>query len=294
MPLKTDWVMVSRRPRLSTAYRRAIPAGLIFARVAETIARGGLSTICESGRCPNRGECFSRGSLAFMILGDVCTRRCGFCAVPSGTPTAWDPSESLRLAAAAAALALRHVVVTSVARDDLPDEGAGAFATVITALHDRLASVVVEVLTPDFHARRELLDIVCAAHPEIFNHNVETVQRLSPKVRPHANYHRSLTVLRYVKRTYPSLTTKSGMMLGLGETGPEIALTLRDLREAGCDLLTIGQYLPPSPHHLPMARLTPEEEFAHWRDEALSLGFRAVAAGPLVRSSYFADQLQAL
>ncbi|MBI3291621.1 MAG: lipoyl synthase [Elusimicrobia bacterium] len=283
--------MAGRRPRLSVGYRREIPAGPIFAHVTETIERYSLETICVSGRCPNRGECFSRGSLAFMILGDVCTRRCGFCAVRSGKPAAWDPTEAARLAEAAADLRLRHVVITSVARDDLADEGAGAFAAVIEALRQRLPSAVVEVLTPDFHARPELLDMVCRAEPHVFNHNVETVQRLSHRVRPQASYRRSLAILAYVKRIYPALLTKSGMMLGLGETPQEIRQTLQDLRQVGCDLLTMGQYLPPSPHHLPVARLTPEAELQEWRNEALALGFQAVAAGPLVRSSYFADEL---
>jgi lipoic acid synthetase len=274
-----------------------------------------LNTICVSGKCPNRGECFSRGSLAFMILGDICTRHCGFCAVKGGRPDAVDENEPERLARAARALELRHVVVTSVARDDLADGGASYFAECIRQLRRQAPEAVVEVLTPDFGGETAALDIVLEAGPDIFNHNLETVERLTPTVRSKATYRRSLDVLRYAKTAsltpacrqagptlslqgrgikgegWRSLKTKSGLMLGLGETHDEILRSLLDLRSVGCDYLTIGQYLQPSTRHLTIQSFIPIEEFCFWKDEALRLGFKRVASGPLVRSSYFADEL---
>jgi lipoic acid synthetase len=296
---------------LPREYRREIPAGPLFSQVNKVLETEKLNTICVSGKCPNRGECFSRGSLAFMILGDTCTRRCGFCAVKSGTPGGLvDQDEPERLARAAAVLKLRHVVVTAVARDDLADGGASVFAECIQQLRDYLPGAVVEVLTPDFNGDTASLDVVLAAHPDIFNHNLETVERLTPKVRSKATYRRSLEVLRHADQ-YSTLTpslslsreraltgegrlkTKSGLMLGLGETRDEILQALKDLRSVGCSYLTIGQYLQPSAKHLTIQQFVPIEDFRHWKEAALGLGFERVASGPLVRSSYFADELHA-
>ena len=259
---------------LPAAYRREIAAGPLFSRVNRTLDTQKLNTICVSGKCPNRGECFSRGSLAFMILGDVCTRRCGFCAVKAGRPGgAVDWSEPLRLARAAAQLALRHVVVTSVARDDLSDGGAGVFAECVRQLRIHLPSAVVEVLTPDYNGDTAAIDVVLNAQPDIFNHNIETVERLTPKARSKATYRRSLEVLRYVKASSADgKKTKSGLMLGLGETPEEVRRTLQDLRAAGCDYLTMGQYLQPSPRHLAVESFVPVEQFHFWKKEALALG----------------------
>jgi lipoic acid synthetase len=270
-----------------------IPAGPLFNQVNSVLENENLNTICISGKCPNRGECFSRGSLAFMILGDICTRHCGFCAVKAGRPDAADPSEPERLARAAAELGLRHVVITSVARDDMPDGGASYFASCIQELRQHSPSTIVEVLTPDFNGDRASLNSVLDAGPDIFNHNIETVERLTPRVRSRATYRGSMDVLHYVKqaRRSDAMKTKSGLMLGLGETRDEIAQTLQDLRTAGCDYLTIGQYLQPSAQHLSIQSFVPIDDFTFWKDEAFRLGFERVASGPLVRSSYFADQL---
>src|SRR5258708_18389352 len=232
------------RHPLPAEYKRSIPAGPLFSRVNQVLEEGSLNTICVSGKCPNRGECFSRGSLAFMILGDICTRRCGFCAVATGRPDSIDPTEPERLARAAADLQLRHVVITSVARDDLADGGASVFAACIQALRRRLPETLIEVLTPDFNGDTASLDIVLQAQPDIYNPNIETFNRLTPRVRARARYRRTLDVLRYAKdhRNDQSMKTKSGLMLGLGEDRGEITQTLRDLRGAGCDYLTIGQY----------------------------------------------------
>jgi lipoyl synthase len=310
---------------LPREYRREIPAGPTFSHVSHVLEAGNLNTICVSAKCPNRGECFSRGSLAFMILGDTCTRHCGFCAVKAGNPGgAVDWEEPERLARAAADLALRHVVVTSVARDDLADGGASVFAECIRHLRTHLPAAVVEVLTPDFNGDSASIDIVLQACPDIFNHNLETVERLTPKVRSRAMYRRSLEVLQYAKinsralspsprpspemgeggipspfsgeggrRPGEGIKTKSGLMLGLGEKKEEILQTLSDLRAVGCDYLTIGQYLQPSTKHLSIQRFVPIEDFRFWKETALALGFERVASGPLVRSSYFADELHA-
>jgi lipoic acid synthetase len=281
------------RHPLPQEYKRTIPAGPLFNQVNQVLEHEDLNTICVSGKCPNRGECFSRGSLAFMILGNICTRHCGFCAVKAGRPEDADPMEPERLARAAAALDLRHVVITSVARDDLADGGASYFASCIRALRSQVPAAIVEVLTPDFNGNTVALDIVLGAQPDIYNHNIETVERLTPQVRSRAQYRRSLEVLSYAKRTRrdAAMKTKSGLMLGLSETRVEITQTLRDLRAAGCDYLTIGQYLQPSVQHLAVQSFVPIEDFKFWKEEAFHLGFERVASGPLVRSSYFADQL---
>jgi lipoyl synthase len=282
-----------RRP-LPPQYRRDIPAGPLFNRVQETVEAEKLHTICVSGKCPNRGECFSRGSLAFMILGDLCTRHCGFCAVKAGNPNGVvDWNEPARLGRAAAALQLRHVVVTAVARDDLQDGGASVFAESIRELRKNLRDGIIEVLTSDHNGDFEALQKIWDAGPDIFNHNLETVERLTPKVRSRATYRRSLDVLQRAKerRTHPGMKTKSGLMLGLGETREEVLQALTDLRSVQCDYLTVGQYLQPSARHLSIQSFVPPSEFDFLKEEAYRLGFERVASGPLVRSSYFADAL---
>jgi lipoic acid synthetase len=280
------------RHPLPAEYKRQIPAGPLFNHVNEVLEKEALNTICVSGKCPNRGECFSRGSLAFMVLGDICTRHCGFCAVKAGKPDTADAAEPERLARAAAALQLKHVVVTAVARDDMADGGAAHFAACIRELRRHSPAAAVEVLTSDFNGDPAALDVVLNARPDIFNHNIETVERLTPQVRSRAEYRQSMRVLRYAKdHGNAPMKTKSGLMLGLGEYQEEIAQALRDLRNAGCDYLTIGQYLQPSARHLSIQSFVPIQEFDVWKAEAFRLGFERVASGPLVRSSYFADQL---
>ena len=257
-----------------------------------------LNTVCQSAHCPNQCECFASGTATFMILGDACTRSCRFCAVGQGTMLPPDPDEPRRVAEAAARLGLRHVVVTSVTRDDLADGGSGHFAATIAAI--RAASeATVEVLTPDFQGSWDCLRRVLEARPDVYNHNVETVPRLYSLVRPQAVYERSLELLRRVaewREKTPGVffaLPKSGLMVGLGETHDEVAAVMWDLRRAGCEALTIGQYLRPSPEHLPVERFVPPEEFEAYQQEAEALGFSAVAAGPFVRSSYHADVMLA-
>ncbi len=270
--------------------RRRFPPQEEWERVQKLLRTLTLHTVCESARCPNMGECFRRGTATFLILGNTCTRSCRFCAVEKGTPESPDPKEPERVAEAARQLGLKHVVVTSVTRDDLPDGGAGHFAATIKAIRERLPQATVEVLIPDFLGREEALDIVLAAHPDVLNHNVETVPRLYPLVRPQANYGRSLWLLRRAKEKVPDLLTKSGLMVGLGETKEEVRAVLRDLREALCDIVTIGQYLRPSARHLPVSAYIPPEEFEDYREYAFRLGFLGVASGPFVRSSYRAEE----
>lgn len=250
-----------------------------------------LNTVCVEAKCPNLTECWARGTATFMILGDVCTRRCAFCAIDTKRPEPPEADEPERLAEAAAHLKLRHVVITSVARDDLPDEGAGHFAACITRTREQLPECTIEVLVPDFHAKPELIRIVTDARPEVYNHNLETVARLQKPIRPGARYQRSLDVLRTVKEAAPGLFTKSGLMVGLGEEFDELVEALRDLRSVDCDLLTIGQYLAPSDKHASVAKFYPPAEFEKLADIARELGFKAVASGPFVRSSYFAESL---
>lgn len=245
-----------------------------------------LHTVCESARCPNLGECWSHKTATFMILGDICTRNCGFCAIKVGRPDLPDPDEPQRVAETAASMGLKHIVVTSVSRDDLPDEGATHFAETILALRAAIPNAIVEVLTPDFKGKRWCIKIVADAHPDIFNHNVETVERLSPAVRPQARYRRSLEFLQAVKQLDSSIYTKSGIMLGLGEEHDEVIATLRDLRAAGVDAVTIGQYLRPTTHHLPVAEYVRPERFSEYARVGEELGFLFVASAPFVRSSY--------
>ena len=278
------------RQRLPSWFRRPLPPGAEGGRVKQLLGRLDLHTVCEGAKCPNRAGCWHEGAAAFLILGDACTRACRFCAIPhAAQPAPPDPGEPARLAEAAAAMGLRHVVVTSVTRDDLPDGGAAHFAATIRAIRARLPGATVEVLVPDFQNAAAALDLVLAATPDIFNHNLETVERLQPSIRPQADYRRSLAVLAYAARA--GARTKSGLMLGLGETDGEIAAALRDLRAAGVALLTLGQYLAPSPAHHPVARFAAPAEFDRWRADALALGFASVASAPHVRSSYHAEEL---
>jgi len=257
----------------------------------EKLLRGlHLHTVCESALCPNIGECFGRGTATFMILGDVCTRGCRFCAVRKGKPAPPDPEEPERVAEAARRLGLKHVVITSVTRDDLPDGGASHFVATIEAVRCRLPDATIEVLIPDFGGSLRALEQVIAAGPEVINHNLETVPRLYPLVRPRADYRRSLGILAWVKRQAPHITTKSGLMLGLGERPHEVEEVLVDLRRVGCDVVTLGQYLQPTERQLPVAEFIPPERFDEYRRQGEKMGFRAVVAGPLVRSSYRAEE----
>jgi lipoic acid synthetase len=260
-------------------------------RIKRLLRQLNLSSVCEEAACPNLPECFSHGTATFMILGDLCTRRCPFCDVAHGRPAPPDPNEPENLARAVAELKLNYVVITSVNRDDLSDGGALQFARCIEAIRRHAPGTLVEILTPDFRKRQQAaLDLLASHPPEVFNHNLETVPRLYPKVRPGADYQTSLALLAEVKHRLPQATTKSGLMLGLGETEEEVIEVMRDLRRVGCAMLTLGQYLPPSRHHLPVARYVPPEEFDRLAQIAKSLGFAQVASGPLVRSSYHADR----
>jgi lipoic acid synthetase len=278
------------RRRLPDWLKRPIPAagGTYF--TSTLVAELGLETICESARCPNRSECWTRRTATFMILGDVCTRPCGFCAVKRGHPEPVALDEPDRLAEACARLGLRHVVITSVTRDDLADGGAEHFRQCILAVRARTGATV-EVLTPDFDGNTAAIDCVLSAAPEVFNHNLETVARLQQHVRRKSQYALSLKVLAHARRVHPDVRTKSGLMLGLGETTEEVIETLADLRSVGCDLVTLGQYLQPSPRHLPVVRYLPPEEFDELGRVARELGFAQVASGPFVRSSYHADEM---
>ena len=259
--------------------------------VRRTVAERGLHTVCFSAACPNLNECWSRGTATFMIGGARCTRRCAFCDVPTGRPDALDPDEPARVAEAVAALRLRFAVITCVARDDLPDGGAGQMAATVRAIRARCPGVGVEVLIADYGGDETALASVLAAAPDVLNHNLETVERLQRRVRPAASYERSLFVLRRAGELTPGLPIKSGLILGMGERDDEIEVALRDLRAAGVSLLTLGQYLRPSPDHLPLDRWLTPAEFAAWAARARVLGFAEVASGPLVRSSYHAESL---
>ncbi len=282
-----------RQRRLPPWLKRPPPVAEALLPTRKLINGLQLSTVCVEARCPNLTECWSRQTATFMILGDKCTRRCRFCAVTTARPDPPDETEPQRLAEAAAHLKLKHVVITSVARDDLPDEGAGHFARCIQAVRGLLPASTVEVLVPDFHARSECVAVVAEAAPDVFNHNIEVVASQQTRVRPQAKYARSLETLRLAKSCRPGMRTKSGIMVGVGETRAELLAAFEDLRAAGCDLVTIGQYLKPKAGdgHIPVARYYPPEEFAELAELARGLGFAGVASGPFVRSSYFAETL---
>ena len=270
--------------------RAPAPAGENYRELKGIMERLRLHTVCESAACPNVGECWNHRTATFMILGNVCTRRCGFCAVEKGAPLPVDYDEPRRVAEAVAAMGLRFAVITSVNRDDRADGGAELFALTIHAIRERIPGCGVEVLTPDFQGNLAAVEAVLAAAPEVFNHNTETVPRLYRQVRLGARYERSLAVLAHAGRTTPAIPTKSGLMLGLGETAEEVLTVMRDLRAAGVRILTLGQYLRPSPRHLPIVRYVPPSEFEDFRRAGYSMGFAHVESGPLVRSSYHAAE----
>jgi lipoic acid synthetase len=272
--------------------RTRLPSTDTFARTRALLDELKLHTVCESAACPNHWECWSKGTATFMIGGDRCTRACRFCAVATAKPLPLDPDEPARVAEATHRLRLRHVVITAVARDDLADGGADHFRRTIEAVRALNPGTVLEVLTPDFNARQTSIDTVLAARPHIFNHNLETVRRLTPGVRSRATYDRSLAVLAQVKaRPSQSVYSKSGLMLGLGESEEELFTALADLRRAGCDLLTLGQYLQPTLRHLPVTEFVTLEKFAEYGARAREMGFLHVASAPMVRSSYHADEV---
>ena len=267
-----------------------LPTGPTYENLRRLMRSKELHTVCEEAHCPNMAECWGAGTATFMILGDTCTRSCGFCAVKTGRPGVVDAEEPRRVGEAVAQMGLGHAVVTSVNRDELPDGGAEIFAETIREIRRQSPGTTVEVLIPDFVGRPESLDAVLAARPEILNHNVETVPRLYPRVRPQARYERSLEVLRRTKQRASDLVCKSGIMVGLGETREEVVATMRDIAAQGTDILTVGQYLRPSPVHLPIERYWAPSEFDELRDAGMTMGFRHVEAGPLVRSSYHAER----
>ncbi len=271
--------------------RMSLPRPSAAEPLLKIVHKFGLETVCREAKCPNALDCHARGTATFMILGAVCTRACRFCNVASGRPEAVDRTEPARLALAVESLGLKHCVITSVDRDDLPDFGAGHFADCIRAVRCRNPDCTVEVLTPDFNGSVNSIQTVVSARPDVYNHNLETVPRLSPTIRPKAKYIQSLRLLEYVKRLDPAMPTKSGIMVGLGENPEEIPPVLDDMRAYGIEILTIGQYLRPTPKHAPVARYVPPAEFAEWARYARSIGFAHAYCGPLVRSSFHAEEV---
>ena len=268
--------------------RAKLPTSAEYKKTLQTVNEHELNTVCKSAQCPNMGECWSRGTATVMILGNICTRSCSFCAIQTGRPTELDIGEPARVADSIAKMNLKHAVITSVARDDLKDGGASIWANTIRAVHNRMPECAVEVLTADFRGQQEYLDIVLDACPDIFNHNLETVKRLQRPIRKTARYDRSLWVLEHAKSR--GFITKSGIMLGIGETEDEIKIVLNDMRSVGVDILTIGQYLQPSPKHEPVDRWVTPEEFQKWKHYALEIGYGVCESGPLIRSSYHAEE----
>lgn len=276
---KPDWIRVR------------IPASPAVAELKKLLRENNLVTVCEEASCPNLPECFTHGTATFMIMGDKCTRRCSFCDVAHGRPDPLDPNEPAHLAKTIAQMGLRYVVITSVDRDDLRDGGASHFTACIQAVREKSPTIKIEILVPDYRGRMEAALVETGkALPDVFNHNIETVPRLYKQARPGSDYAHSLRLLQEFKRRFPTISTKSGIMLGLGETNDEIEQTLKDLRAHDVDMVTLGQYLQPSRHHLPVARYVTPEEFARFGEVARELGFKNVASGPLVRSSYHADK----
>ncbi|MFQ5578125.1 MAG: lipoyl synthase [Anaerolineae bacterium] len=286
----------SNLPKRKPAWLKAkLPAGKNYSRLKHLMRSQGLHTVCEEAMCPNIGECWSRGTATFLLLGDTCTRSCGFCHIKTGRPTPLDEDEPRRVAEAVQAMNLGHCVLTSVNRDELPDGGAHIFANTLRQIRRRLPRCSVEVLIPDFRGSRQALKVVMDARPAILNHNTETVPRLYRTVRPQANYRQSLRVLSTAKALDPQAVTKTGLMVGLGETKEEVLQVMRDLRDHAVDILTIGQYLRPSPLHLPIRRYVHPDEFREYHDAGMAMGFKWVESGPLVRSSYHAEgQAEAL
>ena len=281
------------RPRLPDWLKVPMPGGPRYMELKRLMRDSRLHTVCEEARCPNIGECWERSAATFMILGDICTRACAYCAVTSGRPNAPDWGEPLRLAATVRRMALRYCVITSVNRDDLPDGGAAIFAACIRQVRAAVPNCRVEVLIPDFDGSDDALAQVVAAQPQVLNHNIESVERVFRRVRPRGDYRQSLELLRRVKELDPTMPTKSGIIVGMGETTDEIRQTMADLRAVDCDLLTIGQYLRPSLKHTPIDRFYTPAEFDDLRRAGEQLGFKHIAAGPLVRSSYHADEQHA-
>ena len=270
------------------------PGGPNYLRLKQLMRSLDLHTVCEEAHCPNVGECWEHGAATFMILGDVCTRNCAYCAVAHGRPPRFDPAEPGRVGEAVATMQLRHAVITSVDRDDLPDFGAWAFAETIKHIHLRLPECSVEVLVPDFQGDEDAIRTVLDARPEIYNHNTETVPRLYKKCRPGGRYERVMQIFRFAKTIAPDLPTKTGMILGMGETTEEVVAVMRDLRTVDVDILTLGQYLRPSDAHIELDRYVTPDEFNYLRDVGMDMGFKHVESGPLVRSSYHAwEQVQA-
>lgn len=276
------------RPRLPSWFKVEARTGPDYLDIRRTMERLKLHTICEEARCPNRWECWNARTATFLILGDICTRRCHYCSVETGRPLPVDHQEPRRVAEAVLALGLRHAVITSVNRDELADGGAAIFAETIRQTRQLSPGCTIEVLIPDFEGNREALAAVCDEKPEILNHNIETVRRLFPAIRPQGKYSRSIELLEQAKGL--GMTTKSGVIVGMGETMDEVREVMRNLRSVGCDIMTIGQYLQPTREHLPVARFYEPEEFAALKEEGMALGFAHVESGPLVRSSYHAEQ----
>lgn len=284
----------SKRPRLPEWLRIKLPTSDSFSQTRNLLDELKLHTVCESAKCPNHWECWEKGTATFMIAGDRCTRACGFCAVATAKPLPLEADEPLRVAEATRRMKLKHVVITAVARDDMADGGAEHFRQTIEKVRELNPKTVIEVLVPDFQDSDASIEAVLSAKPQIFNHNLETIRRLTPEVRHRATYDRSLSVLKKVKaKRGGSIYTKSGMMLGLGETEPEVLEAMRDLRAAGCDILTLGQYLQPSMKLLPVKEFITPEQFAAYKLRAEEMGFVHVASGPMVRSSYHADEFNA-
>lgn len=279
---------LKRQHRLPSWLKMQKPTGEAYSRIRNLVDQNNLHTICVSGNCPNIGECWSKGTATFMILGDICTRHCKFCGVKTGKPEPVDPAEPFRIARAIQIMGIRHCVITSVDRDDLPDRGASAWAETIRKIKEVNPGTTIEVLVPDFMGNTDSLDTVIAAKPEVISHNLETVRRLTPQIRSVAQYERSLGVIRYIAER--GVIAKSGIMLGLGETLPEVEEAMDDLLEARCSVLTIGQYLAPTMQHMPVKEYLPPEVFAQLKETALRKGFRMVESSPLVRSSYFAEK----
>lgn len=276
---KPDWIRIKMSNSPAVAHLKSL------------LRENNLVTVCEEAACPNLSECFSHGTATFMIMGDKCTRRCSFCDVAHGRPDPLDTNEPANLAKTIAAMKLRYVVVTSVDRDDLKDGGASHFSTCITAIREQNPTIKIEILVPDYRGRMELaLEETAKSLPDVFNHNIETVPRLYKQARPGSDYAHSLRLLQEFKRRFPTIPTKSGIMLGLGENDDEVMQTLKDLRAHDVDMVTLGQYLQPSRHHLPVVRFVTPEQFKIFGDTAKELGFKNAASGPLVRSSYHADK----